>query len=184
MAVVQTFSMEITVMNSIPFDVAFQRLLGNEGNFTANRNDPGNWTGGIVGSGELKGTNWGISAASYPQLDIRNLTQAQAKDIYFKDFWSPLQELHPALLFQVFDAAVNHGVRQAIKLLQLAVNVFPDGIMGQDTYHAVSLLTTTDLLMLFMAARLDFWASIPGTYFDDGWMRRAATNLRFAAQDA
>ena len=52
--------------------------LRSEGGFTDNRADPGNWTGGQVGAGELRGTNFGISAAAYPQLDIANLTAAMA----------------------------------------------------------------------------------------------------------
>jgi hypothetical protein len=32
--------------------------------------DPGNWTGGAIGKGELRGTKWGISAQTYPQIDI------------------------------------------------------------------------------------------------------------------
>lgn len=35
---------------------------------THDANDPGNWTGGEIGKGECKGTNYGISAASYPDL--------------------------------------------------------------------------------------------------------------------
>jgi hypothetical protein len=83
-------------------------------------NDAGNWTGGKVGVGELKGTNFGISAASYPNLDIKNLTRQQANDIYRRDYWiaSGADQLPwPACLI-VFDTAVLHGVGTAKAWLQ------------------------------------------------------------------
>ena len=58
------------------FERAFAVVLGHEGGYTADPADPGNWTGGAPGRGECRGTNWGISAASYPYLPIRALTRA------------------------------------------------------------------------------------------------------------
>jgi lysozyme family protein len=70
------------------FDQAFTRLLGHEGGYVNNPADPG---------GE---TNWGISKRSYPQVDIKALTQQQAKWIYQRDFWDPLGDAHPAIKFR------------------------------------------------------------------------------------
>jgi lysozyme family protein len=67
--------------------------------------------------GELKGTNFGISAASYPDLDIRNLTQQDADAIYRRDYWLPSGADHlpwPANLL-VMDSAILHGVGAAKK---------------------------------------------------------------------
>ena len=58
------------------FERCFAFTLGAEGGYSNNPADPGNWTGGAVGNGELRGTNFGISASAYPQLDIANLTQS------------------------------------------------------------------------------------------------------------
>src|SRR5438270_5735304 len=69
------------------FEQAFAFVIGHEGGYSAGPTDPGNWTGGRCGLGECRGTNWGISAAAYPQLDIRALTQAQAAEIYRRDYW-------------------------------------------------------------------------------------------------
>ena len=55
------------------FEKAFERLIGHEGGYSTDRNDPGNWTGGKVGSGTFKGTKYGIAANTYPNLDIKNL---------------------------------------------------------------------------------------------------------------
>ena len=98
------------------FDQAFDRLLGHEGGYVNDSRDPG---------GE---TNWGISKRSYPNVDIKALTQADAKAIYRRDFWAPVRadELPDVVRFDVFDAAVNHGVSQSAKWLQRAAGAQPD----------------------------------------------------------
>lgn len=86
-----------------------------EGGYQNVANDAGNWTGGAVGVGENKGTNFGISAASYPHLDIRNLTIQQADEIYYRDYWaaSGAAALRWPLCLLVLDTAVLHGVGTA-----------------------------------------------------------------------
>jgi lysozyme family protein len=68
------------------FEQAFARIIGNEGGFTSNQLDPGNWTGGKPGEGECRGTKYGISAHAYPSLDIAGLTLADAYAIYRRDY--------------------------------------------------------------------------------------------------
>ena len=119
-------------VDSITFDEAFRRLIGHEGGYSADRRDPGNWTGGKVGVGVLKGTKYGIAANTYPNLDIKNLTIAQAKEIYKKDWWDKLggNGLHSAITFQLWDFAINAGKKRAVMELQQAVGVTADGIIG------------------------------------------------------
>lgn len=101
------------------FDQAFQFLLGSEGGFSMDPKDPGNWTGGKPGVGQLKGTKFGIAANTYPKLDIANLTVEQAKAIYKRDYWDVLEldgkRYGPALV--MFDCAVNQGVGRAKEML-------------------------------------------------------------------
>lgn len=59
--------------------------LKHEGGYSNTRNDPGNWTGGQVGIGALKGTKYGIAAHVYPALKIKNLTLEDAKSTYERD---------------------------------------------------------------------------------------------------
>jgi len=56
------------------FEESFKVLIGHEGGYSDDRNDPGNWTGGKVGVGELLGTKYGVAANSYPMEDIQGLT--------------------------------------------------------------------------------------------------------------
>ena len=94
-------------------------ILAQEGGYQNSSADSGNWTGGKVGVGENKGTKYGISAASYPALDIAMLTQTDAIAIYRRDYWQASgadRLLWPACLL-VMDTAVLHGVSVAIRLL-------------------------------------------------------------------
>lgn len=156
----------------ISFEEAFTRLIGHEGGYNNDPKDPG---------GE---TNWGISKRSYPQLDIKNLTKEQASSIYYQDFWQPLRNADPAIKFQVFDFAVNSGVQTAIRKLQQVVGVADDGHWGPISDAALSAMDKNDVLMLFVAARLRFWASLStwATY-SKGWALRAAADLEYAAKD-
>ena len=56
------------------FERAFEKLIDHEKGLSLDPKDRGNWTTGVIGKGELKGTKYGVSAMSYPHLDIRNLT--------------------------------------------------------------------------------------------------------------
>ena len=159
---------------SANFDLAFDRLIGNEGGYVNNPADPG---------GE---TNWGISKRSYPNLDIASLTRDDAKQIYLTDFWNKgnFEQLPFALGFQAFDIAVNSGIDEAIKLLQHAAGVTVDGDLGPHTLAALTTQSLPALLMLLAAERLDFWRHLPNwPDSGDGWSGRAASNLRLAAKD-
>lgn len=168
------------------FYQAFLRIIGHEGKLSLDKGDRGNWTSGIVGEGELKGTKYGISAMSYPHLDIRNLTLAQAKDIYYEDFWLRLKgdAFHPALTYQLFDTAVNSGPGNAIRILQRAVGVADDGRIGPITIDNVKVRSVNDVLKLFLAERLLFMTTISTwNLYGKGWARRIAENLKYAAGD-
>lgn len=170
----------------IEFETAFGRVMGNEGNFQNKASDRGNWTSGVVGRGELKGTKFGISAMSYPSLDIKGLTLEQAKGIYYEDWWVKLgmDLFTPALSYQLFDAALNHGMGNATKMLQRAVRVLDDGVIGPRTRSAVDAMPLSDLLERFLSYRLRFMTQI-STWKDygKGWAVRIADNLLYAAED-
>lgn len=157
------------------FDNAFEYVVGREGVFDDDPDDTGNWTGGKYGVGELKGTKYGISAAAYPSLDIKNLTMDQAKEIYWRDYWQKAgcDSLSDPLALCVFDAAVNQGVGRAIKCLQRAAGVNDDGKVGPHTRQAVSRLDPIVGVEYFQAERILEYVHA-GTWekYKRGWMRR------------
>ena len=169
------------------FDLAFERVVGHEGGFTADPKDRGNWTTGVIGQGQCNGTKFGISAMSYPTLDIKNLTIEQAKVIYKRDFWDRAQadQYDAAIAYQLFDIAVNNGNGNAIRMLQRAVNVADDGQIGPRSIAAVKAMTVTDVIMRLNAERLLFITKL-STWptYGKGWTNRVAGNLQFGAVDA
>lgn len=90
-------------------------VLEQEGGFQNHPEDKGNWTGGAVGVGELRGTNFGISAAAFPDVDIGALTESGAIAFYFERYWVEIgaETLPPALGVVAFDIAVLHGPGRA-----------------------------------------------------------------------
>ena len=156
------------------FAMLIGRVLGNEGGYVNNPRDSG---------GE---TNWGISKRSYPGIDIKNLTREEAMLVYFYDFWAPIHgaQLHQGVAYQLLDIAVNAGVAAAVKMLQRAAGVTDDGNIGPATLAAVEHASDTDTIMRIMAERLEAWTHCHNwADAGAGWVRRAAADLRFAAED-
>jgi len=156
------------------FDECFDRLLGHEGGYVNNPNDPG---------GE---TNWGISKRSYPSVDILNLSRDDAKAIYRGDFYDRINVtgLPDSVLFQLFDFAVNSGCETAVRYFQRAIGVADDGIFGKISIEAASRVSEADMLLGINAERLEFMTKLSAwKTFNKGWARRIAGNLRFAIQD-
>lgn len=156
------------------FEESFRRLIGHEGGYTTGAGDPG---------GETK---FGISKRSYPYLDIKNLTLEQAKEIYRRDFWIKphIEELPPAIRFDMFDAGVNHGASQAARFLQRALDVADDGVIGPVTLaaawhgpHKANLVARFNGERLLFFSKLSTWPR-----FGRGWTRRVAENLLIEAE--
>jgi len=127
------------------FENAVQFVLQKEGGYVNHPNDPG---------GE---TNFGISKRAYPDVDIANLTAADAIAIYHRDYWQPVAEeiSDPTMRLVVFDAAVNHGVNRALKWAK-----------------------QYDTPLSFMAKRFKFWAGLQTfKVFGAGWVNRGADVL-------
>ena len=168
------------------FAPALDIVLRHEGGYQNDRHDDGNWTGGKVGAGELRGTKFGISAASYPKLEIANLTETDAAAIYRRDFWDPmaLDRFPPAIAAKLFDAAVLLGPKPAIKCLQRALRasgyraIDDDGVIGQETLGAAQGAMAPVVLAAFREAIADrnrLTAEMrPGdARFLSDWLKRA-----------
>ncbi len=91
------------------FQKAIEFVLKWEGGYIWDKNDPG---------GETK---YGISKRFHQNLDIKNLTIDQAKEIYYHEYWQPANGdllLWPLSLC-VFNVAVLSGVKKAREILIL-----------------------------------------------------------------
>lgn len=161
------------------FENCFDIVIGTEGGLSLRPEDPGNWTGKACGVGACKGTKYGISAASYPETEIASLTLMQAQALYIRDYWRPLcgDDLPAPLALQAFDAAINNGLAQAARWLQMIAEAPVDGVVGPVTLgrlHAVIAIQGIDAvcaeylaLRLWMMSQMVTWK-----IFGRGWSRR------------
>jgi lysozyme family protein len=156
------------------FDKAMGRILGIEGGYVNDPEDPG---------GETK---YGISKRHYPNLDIKNLTRDQALALYLRDFWLPnkLDDQPFGVAYQMMDFAVNSGSPNATRAIQRAVGVADDGYVGPHTLAAIKATEPHDLVMRLIAQRLRFMTRCKNWAHDSGgWTERLAKNLEYGAED-
>lgn len=150
------------------FDDAFRMVVGHEGGYVNDRNDPG---------GETK---YGISKRSYPREDIKGMTLDRARAIYRRDFWDKARcgDLGWPLAFALFDAAVNSGVSTGVKFLQRAVGVTDDGRFGPMTLAAARRVDPAVLAARLHGHRLIFMSNTRNwEHHGKGWARRVGRNL-------
>ncbi len=111
-------------------------------------------------------TKYGISKNANPDVDVANLTEAQARDIYMKRYVAPLglQNFPAGVAFIALDAAVNQGVGFAKNLLAKAGND-PKAMLEIRRQHYQSLA-----------------AKNPGKYgkYLKGWMTRLQQVAQYA----
>jgi len=114
------------------FDQELEVILKHEGGYVDDPLDPG---------GE---TNYGISKKQYPDLDIKNITPMEVREIYKKDYYDENrcgEIVHQKVRLHFFDIMVNTG---NAKILQRAVNRISknkleiDGIVGGMTLAVVN----------------------------------------------
>jgi lysozyme family protein len=151
-------------LQALPF------VLEMEGGYCNHPDDPGG------------ATNYGITQATYDawlghHKDVRDITSDEVSAIYHKNYW--LRGKCDALLWPAnlthFDACVNHGTDAAARVLQKAVGVAVDGIIGPATLDAASI--TDDLVGKMLWKRLDLYYRIcqakpTSKVFLLGWVRR------------
>jgi hypothetical protein len=90
------------------FNNALQFVLSKEGGYS---NDPTDRGGA---------TNFGISQKAHPNIDVTKLTLDDAAQIYKNDYWDKIgaDNMPPEMRLVAFDAAVQHGVPTARKMIE------------------------------------------------------------------
>mgnify|MGYP001593112728 CR=1 FL=1 len=134
------------------FDRAIEFILKKEGGYVNDPQDPG---------GE---TNFGISKKAYPNLDIKNLTEGQAREIYKKDYWDKAGcevMAWPDCLIQL-DTAVNMGVGRAKEFAGKAVNWQDYLLLRIDFYRTLVIKKPSQRVFLlgWINRVIDLWGTI------------------------
>ena len=124
-------------------------------------------------------TKFGIAKNANPDVDIKGMNLATALEIYYKRYWTPLSldSFDQVVAINLFDAAVNHGVGQASKWLQRAVNTTPDGKIGPATVKAAQSVDPLNLAEQILQARENLFNTIvknkpSQAKFLKGWLNR------------
>jgi lysozyme family protein len=153
--------------------------LVHEGGFQNEYADEGNWTEGKVGEGELKGTKYGISAADFPDLDIKDISEDQAVEIYIEKYWSAHYSgiEDQGVANKIFDMGVLFGEGTAVEYLQRILKITVDGAFGPGTLEAVNESDPISLLAAYktvlVAHALSIGAGKPNDrIFVQGWVTR------------
>lgn len=165
------------------FDRALAKVLIFEGGKADDPADPGGRT------------NKGIIQRTYDDYrgskglvyrDVFLITEAEVREIYESRFWKRSQ----APLFGwpvnliLFDCAVNSGTMRAAKLLQRALGVTPDGILGPATLASVKNFTMRDLCLRFLMERVFYYNHLDEghpeltKFLTGGWLLRIESLYR------
>ena len=169
------------------FQIALNWIFLAEGGLVDDKNDKGGITkygislrylkrkgaaGDINGDGEID------------KKDIRQLSQTQASEFYFHDFWLACRcrGMPNDIAIAVFDCAVNQGGSIARRLLQKELHVKQDGIIGPKTLAELAKADTKTLLAHYLAARQMHYRDITMANSEYGIYIRGWTNRLFLLQ--
>lgn len=160
-------------MSAANFPAELADELVFEGGFVSDPKDPG----GITDFGITLGTlsHWLGRPATVAELT--GLSDADKAAIYRALFWNVIQgdQLPSGVDLVVFDMAVNGGPGRAVRLLQTAVAVAADGVMGPVTMATVQRAPGVTLIGVYTAARQAYYRSLPTfAHFGAGWLARVA----------
>lgn len=122
-------------------------------------------------------TKYGISQIQNPNLDVRNLTQAQAEAYYIQNYWhaNSCDQLPWPVCYVLFDIDVNNGDKIGAKLLQRSLGITDDGVVGLVTVKAVLNSNLLEIAMRAIAKRGVYYTELANWKPNaEGWMYRNA----------
>ena len=144
-----------------------------EGGYVDHPKDPG----GATNMGITHETLARWRGKPVTKQDVRNLTKAEAADIYDKQYWRPLngEKLRTGVDLVVLDFGINSGVSRSAKYTQAIAGVTQDGKIGPVTLAALQKIPSRDFIKRLCARRLSFVQSLAiWNTFGKGWSRRIA----------
>ena len=145
----------------------------NAKNFSNDAHDPGGKT--MCGITQREYDHYRKARGLLVQ-EVRRITAEEGEDIYDKSYWLPdCPALPVGLDLCLFDASVNQGSFEAIKILQAALGVAADGKWGPKTDAAVKAIADVPgAIRNFTARREAVYRQTRGfQYFGTDWLRRA-----------
>lgn len=160
------------------FEYCISRVGINEGGLSKDPHDRGNWTSGKVGVGVLKGSKFGFSAMSFPDIDFDHFEWPDAMKLAKTRYWDKYRigEMAPHIRLMVLDSVINHETN-GIRILKRAIGGLSNSATVGPLTIAGSFKATP---RAFALARGDFYVDITQNGFNDdndreqlkGWIRR------------
>jgi lysozyme family protein len=155
------------------FKPSLALVLKAEGGFVNHPRDPG----GMTNLGVTRNVWREWTKRDVDEAEMRALTPELVEPMYKAKYWDACKcdDLPRGIDYAVFDAAVNMGPGRAAKLLQAALGVTADGVIGRATIAAAAAVDPAELLEAFSLGKEAFYQSLPtfGT-FGKGWLNRVA----------
>lgn len=147
------------------------------------------WEGGdsLPRPGDPHPTSRGITQDTYDRLardygwrpdPVFDLTDHEVEACYYALWQECEAAAFPDLVaVAYFDAVVNLGQRQAVRLLQRAAGVGVDGILGPKTKAAVQAADPRELVIRLLGSRVSFYRNLAAdrpekARFLGGWLQR------------
>jgi lysozyme family protein len=168
------------------FQTALHFVLQNEGGWSDAEGDSGGETWcGISRNNFPNWPGWPIIDAAKADRDFPHCLwaiaplQKKVDDFYTTTFWQPIQGdriTNQDVATRLMDACVNCGLHEGVVLMQRALKIPEDGILGPET---LSHINEVNPLSAFRAERAIFYAEVygrnPSRYapFLSSWMHRA-----------
>jgi lysozyme family protein len=146
-------------------------VLKHEGGFVDHPKDPGGMTN--LGVTKKVWEEW----VGHPvtEKDMRELTPEIVAPMYEMRYWrtSYCEKLPRGLDLLVFSMAVNAGAGRSVKLLQDAIGVLPDGVIGPNTMAKINEANVETLIDKFSEARTAYYKGLKlFPVFGRGWLNR------------
>lgn len=142
-------------------------------NFSNDPDDPGGATQCGITQTELNGDR---TQEDLPPENVINMPETEGTAIYYGSYWLPECPMLPVGLdLCYFDTKVNQGGTEATKILQFALGVTADGIIGLITIAAIKAITNVEAVINAFTARREAVYEETRNFpiFGTDWERRA-----------
>ncbi len=176
------------------YEPSYLKLIKNEGGYANIKGDSGgetvfgisrnnfpNWEGWqivdtakeLAKAGHIKNIDSGL------KLNAR--FQNMVQTFYYQNFWQKVagNSLPAPLDFIIFDFAVNAGVKAGIKVLQRALGLVDDGIIGNQTKQVIENIKNVKSVVATLKNLIqEYYKSLNQPKFIKGWLARVDNNFK------
>jgi len=152
------------------FDKSLKYVLNEEGGYTWDKRDPG----GETNLGVTRNSWAGWLKREIKDGEMAKITVADVTPFYHDLYWGNICDSLPSGLdYLLFDASVNVGRFEAVRLLQLAIGCVPDGFIGPNTMKAIQDSEIKNIINKFCDQKETYYKGLKiFPIYGAGWLAR------------